>query len=856
MKTLQAFLFTCTQSNDWSYRIFDEYSSLLDAANVAIQSVGTGAAIHVGFTRPNTEIIASLTSRFPNQILLSDAARLAFPEALSVSSQPVGNVEGIEFRVLTCAPSSPNNQVSKRSNQHPKNWVQTLIEQQSDYSESLSSCKVVDEESYVQHEASIERKFRQQLAHERFSIMTGELPAAGNLLEHLNALPPWVFNANLNSLDLTVRQKNVFGAHSFKTVADVHRYSLTKNLLQLPNIGKTSLVAFGQILLDAFTHFPDRLMDEYDRSMTGDPKAEIEKVASRTVPSVEKINAPLEISPKDLEECFVEAARPLSERERSVWAALMGYRCQPRTLQAVAEAPDIVLTRERVRQLEISIYKKVAQTGAFTILESKLDEIFKTISHPLSLTHLETQDAWFQQATELKNPLKSVFHRLFDDRFSIILIGDSPVISRIKARDWNHGIEAGKAMLESLSDDSISESIVKSQILALLPTQASELTEPFWREINKLAYWDTVQDGERRLIGYGKSVEVLVRAVLRASSIPLHYEEIHRRANNLKGEAVDLRRIHSAAASIGLLYARGTYGLASHFPLPNDECQHIVDEVDDIFSTHDLNKQWHTNEIIEALLSREISASSTYNKYLIDLVLKRSDQFASFGRMVWGVKNCWTEASAAQRLDLRQSIQAILETAGKPLTTKQIKEKLTQERGINEHFQIYAGDNLVRLGSSLWGLLSRDVMLTNIDEHLGALRRYLETTHKGIHASEISDALKITNPSVVTTMVNMCERANIKRDRSQYLYLAEWGESRRCTLLDAARSVVLNIPPEGSVFNVVYEKIVALMQREVPRNSVSGILQALEFAHLDPRSNRWHHDASASDKESEEDVSH
>ena len=61
------------------------------------------------------------------------------------------------------------------------------------------------------------------------------------------------------------------------------------------------------------------------------------------------------------------------------------------------------------------------------------------------------------------------------------------------------------------------------------------------------------------------------------------------------------------------------------------------------------------------------------------------------------------------RIDIQRAVVAIVHEAGHPLTTKEIKERLTSYRGINEFFQIHPTDTLIRLGPGLWGIDDRDI---------------------------------------------------------------------------------------------------------------------------------------------------
>ena len=66
-----------------------------------------------------------------------------------------------------------------------------------------------------------------------------------------------------------------------------------------------------------------------------------------------------------------------------------------------------------------------------------------------------------------------------------------------------------------------------------------------------------------------------LRRFLAESNTPLHYTEIAERARIREGRSLDARRAHNAAANVGYLFARGTYGLARHVPLSDEQMSQI-----------------------------------------------------------------------------------------------------------------------------------------------------------------------------------------------------------------------------------------------------------------------------------------
>jgi len=68
----------------------------------------------------------------------------------------------------------------------------------------------------------------------------------------------------------------------------------------------------------------------------------------------------------------------------------------------------------------------------------------------------------------------------------------------------------------------------------------------------------------------------------------------------------------------------------------------------------------------------------------------------------------WIAAAAdtddQSRIDVHQAVVAIVQAAGHPLSTGEIKERLTAVRGVNEFFQIFPIDPLIRVQPGRWGI--------------------------------------------------------------------------------------------------------------------------------------------------------
>lgn len=876
MKPLRAFLFSSSPSGEWSSTAFRELEPLLEAVHQALSVEEASAAIHVGFWRPETTKIAELAQKWSGALLLSEAAIGALPPPVKVSHASVGEVEGIFFRIAldgfgyqiddpspslpkkppTIDPSVADGTFAARG------WVEQLITEKPEMDATLRTVGIWDEESYREKESLLSTDERLALALDRFRTVAGVKPNQTNILDNLHACPNWFLNVELRFLNMTVRTRNVCAAHNLTTIGDLATKGY-RGLLKLQNMGQGSVHGLSTLLWETFIHGDALKRKKWlgaDAPNDGPhyvrrPDTVEFNLPAATVAELTPAAAP-EPSIESVFDGFIYAAQALTEKERHIWAARLGFRCPQQTLQVTAE--QIGITRERVRQIEVKIYRKVGRNAFWKHLKEKLSDHLDDRTSPLLLNGISAVDPWFKGVDELKEPLKEVFNHVLHDEFSILDLGETPVITRLPLNQWEEAVNTGKALLREMVSENVSEDYARVQISALLTQRGEELRDELWATVRPFAMWATRPDGQTTLIGYGRTAETVVAAILESAGHPLHYKEIYLRSKLVSDREHDERRLHNAASNVAVLYNRGTYGLLSHCPLTPKELALIEAEVEDIAAGSEPTKQWHTSELLDELLERGFDFDGKLTKYIVNIALRNSKTFSNMRRMVWGYKESW-QASAASRLDMRQAVMALLEEAGRPLSTLEIRERLEGDRGVNEHFQIHPQGNLVRLGTGLWGFADRDIKVKNPDTLLQNLADHLNATQEGVHKSEVAAVLGDIDEGDAQALLGLVKHKGMRRDRAQYVYLSEWGGARRVWPADAVEQV-LDAHPQGVSIEKIRLEVNRLTKREMNPIYISQLLIHTEGANYDAENELWRRDLTTVDdseddgKESEEKV--
>ena len=844
MRQIRAFLFYPDVNDSWACKVFREFEPLIEAA-ITINSNGKfPVAIHVGFEQPDISDVEELLAEQNGFVFLSTSAIGAMSSTVRVSSTAIGTLKDTSFYLAlngfgyeTSEPSKSKeeieNPISLTNVMAPKGWV-FLVKQKPDLFKKLVEIGIWDEDSYLENEDKLDLDTRFQVGLLRFQLLEDRMPSATFILDQLRSTPPWLLETSITKLDLTVRSFNVFKNNEIRFISDLNKFG-SAGLMRLPNLGRRSINEIAEAIVSSF--------------MTGDVLKEFHAPTEFQKTILQNDLPPLVHEEKEVFEgrCkkeiyknvtdgFLGVASTLNSNDRVIWVNRIGLQCPTMTLQQVA---DIVgLTRERVRQLLTKIYRKIEIHPFWIDLERRLNAHLHGRRSPISLRELSEIDPWFEGLENLAAPLSEISERLEILRFHILIIQDSAVISTINQSEWLKSLEDAKSLIRKIASHGLEESIVNSQISNIFLGRAEEMIEPLFEEVSKFMVWTSRADGEKILSGYGNSLNTLILGILDGSEQPLHVEEILKLVQKHKGyESTNFRYTHNAVSDVGILFNRGTFGLAKHCPINSDQMRSIRAEVEDMVFGGPSTKQWHCNEFYDELLLRGFSFDGKLTKYVINLALKESTYLVYLKRMIWGLRGQWTEG-AESRLDVTQAIISLIEESGRPMSTLEIREKLASVRGLNVHFQIRATSPLVRLGPGNWGLEGRDVNMARINFFISNILSELTKRQEGMHLSEIVLFLNLRVEDEVATIVSVGSKDGLRIDKGQYCYLLSWGNSRRISTMEAAIST-LRENPFGLPRFELHAYVEKLIRRPLDKTILSSILQNTEEIVFDAVSGLW-----------------
>lgn len=808
---VRAFLMMRSDDGTWTVTVCRDLGAVLRTWKARKEPDKDVAVLHVGFDRPPSHFFDEVASVHPGRMLLTAAAKYALPGSFTASTAPVAHTENTEVFVAlqgwgysledpTARADSPEaSRAANTMTQEPQGWVVSFLRESPSDAEKLAAHGIYDDASYLEREWQLERSVRHRSGVFRSHHLVGINYDDPCVLAR--AAPPWLAERNLTTLDLPVRAYNVFRASDIETVHDLADWSTTA-LLRQRNFGRKTLRDISQALNAALNEGPRPT-----------ETAPIETASDIVEPG----------------QLLTEMRRSLlsfSERERDILVRRLGFETTPETLQEVADKHNV--TRERIRQIEARATEQwIRESYWDDILEQKIVRLLIGRHFPLPVAGVEAIDPWFEGVSSHQEFFRNLVHLVCKDRINFVEIDGLHYFSLMDQETWERTVSEAKALLSSGSGQEWREDYARSLVQGLLPDTSKEFAQLLWDRSSRLCHFITCLEGSRILTSYGRGAEQLVEAILAGSDTPLHYIEIAERANAREGKRLDPRRAHNAAANVGFLFGRGTYGLARHVPLSDEQMSRIRIEAEDIVCSEASGRQWHTSEILSELSERLGGSFEDLDKYLVDIALSKSEILSPLRKMTW--VEAGQDVDEQTRIDIHQAVIALVKAAGHPLRTSEIKERLTAVRGINEFFQIFPIDPLVRLAPGVWGINDRDVPLER-EEQQGLVEELvgkLKARQSGIHSSEMCSILPLGDCPPDALLSIAVQDRRLKVSQGRYIYLTAWGNPRRETISKAVSAVL-----ENTSKPLALQEIVTLVEHRVGRKcekpTIYGILRALE----------------------------
>lgn len=738
--SLRAFLMLRSSVGEWDIQVSHSLEDVLQGWERRTEQTKS-AVLHIGFERRVARSFEDLATQFPDLVLLTPGAKGALPASFSTSKEAIGSVNGepvyLALEGWGYAEPEPSRAISATSGEF-SGWVTSFLLEQPQHAELLTQAGIFNEDSYLELESTLSTELRLQTGVFRHNFLIGD--GGDDPTALARAAPPWLASQELGDLDLTVRIGNVFRRLSLKTVRDIGSLTVS-DLLTFQNFGRTSI---------------HQLADIFRRALLAGPRdAEQEMLLS----SGDRL---LDAVRNSLSSC--------SERERDILARRMGLERPVETLAEIGESYSV--TRERIRQIEAKVVDRLVRREVWDdVLASKLQVMLADREFPLPLIGAEAIDPWFSGVAAHRQAIRYLIENMCNASVHLVEIDGIEYLSFLNQEAWHEIVATARQLLSSGVDKQWSEEDCQHYVKLLVPDEAREFGALLWEISSKWCHFAD-DAGARVLISYGRGVDQVVEAVLLESDEPLHYSEITVKAAARGGREMDERRVHNAAAEVGYLFGSGIYGMLKHLSVPRSVWESLAEEAFEIVTEGVSGRQWHTSELVNALAERGVGLPDNFDKYQLDIALKEIGQLHSLGRMVWTSGDATAENV---RVDIRQAVIAVLQNAGEPLSTAELRQRVVAVRGINQGMEFQVRDPLIKLNSQLWALNDRDLSIKRADQpaFLDSVVNHLRSRMKPAHISECDTLIgDVVPPRALFCLAASDPRLRVTQDR--YLTLSEW----------------------------------------------------------------------------------
>lgn len=683
----------------------------------------------------------------------------------------------------------------------PDPWIAAYLDRHPGRRAAFAARGIATDAQYREREAALPDDARTEAGQCRARALAGE--RWYDVTAIARAAPPWLTTYEIISTDLPARALNAIHHLGVMTVGDLGGVSWDR-LRNARNIGPHALNDLVVFLEQMLADGPSRVV----------------------VPVPVAIKPAESALPMTLLDAVDESLAAVAERDRRAVAMRMGREGSPRTLQEISDVFGI--SRERVRQIESKVIRRwLIETRWPEALEEHLEWMLQDRDRPLRLADLPVIDPWFAGIDAAPTVLAYVLRVVTGRRFSLLEIEGDAVVTTLPEDSWTAAVSDARAVLGSDGATGQTEAECVRRVAACLPDTARDLAGPLWRVAARQAQFGVDTSGRRVLRGFGRGAEPVVAAVLAEAETPLHYTVLAQRASIRAGRMIEERRVHAIATDIGLLLGRGTFGTDRHLPLSDAELRRLAEAATDVVLDDPSDRQWHTWELLTRMAERSDPPVSNVTPYLLEIALQRFGGLEKMGRFLWTARG--NDAGSSERINVRDTLIALLEEAGHPLTSAELRERLTERRGVGRIFQIPLVAPLIRVQPGVWGLIDRDLPITEEDRAtlVSNIVAALERDGVGIHLSEVPDRVAVPaglSLEAVASLAILDPRLRV--NRSEYLSCAEWDGPRRLSVTEAV-AAVLDDSPDPLSFDEIVDRGQAALGWACERVAISAALQHL-----------------------------
>jgi uncharacterized protein YciU (UPF0263 family) len=800
--------------------------------------------LHVGFDRPETDLISRLLEDWSSRVLVTESSRWSLPTGFESSVEPVATttitgrqdplriylgLEGWGYLIANEKHTATLGTVSEP-------WLLLLQNEHGIQYGFLHELGVTTDQQYVEKRKQLPIEIRDEIDDFRFVNLLSSTERT-DPFALLRIAPDWLLHFPISSFDdLPLRSRNAFRRVGIELIGEIQRFT-PEYLLALENFGKKSYETLAPAILAIATRKPHQnLIYSRDHDFAGQ---------HQQTPSLRRSDAPSSsLVPVELVQYRTLWAGvqmtldQMAPRVRIVLEGRLGREETPKTLDVLGAMLGV--SRERARQLEAKGMEEFTERSWLTELTRRLGARFTGRREPLFLDLLSVEDKWFEGFEGCISFLGQLIERLHEGVYWAWPLSGRLILARLRATEWDALERSTRFTLAAQTGAGLTPSDVRLFIEAAASTGGcaelvDALTAALWED---LQFARDPELSNEVLIGVGRNVRSVVAAIMAESDEAMDLRTIGLRCAERIGQVPSDMAIRNALNTIGAYPFSGRrYTLDRHLGISEAEMRDILADVEQVLAAGPSGKQWHCTEILAELRDEHLKLPPQVDQYVLNIILRRSERARYLGRFVW-VPIASGASTTKDRLDIADLIVGVLEQAGRPLSTADLKSAISSVRGLNTVFQVFPSEKVARVDAGLWGLVDRDFSLSAVERSrvLDRLERVLEEREKALHVTEIRDTLAaepLSLPDQVTNEMLLGLSQTDRRFRvagGQLLGLSHWNSLNRLNARGAIRQAAREQGNEISTV-LLYQRVDELAERKVERSVIHAELRGMRFAY-------------------------
>lgn len=489
-------------------------------------------------------------------------------------------------------------------------------------------------------------------------------------------------------------------------------------------------------------------------------------------------------------EAFRAALEPLEPMLRIIATRRSGLAGEPVTLQELGDMFGI--SRERVRQLEAKVCEQLRRQPWAIDARRRVEDAVRDGAVPLLALE---QDAWWAGASETPGVVELVVEHVLDVGTHVIELDDAIWLSRHKVGLLHDAFTALLADAQAIAYP-VSLGSFEPLIAARGGPFGLRVAAYFRDELHARLQMEEHAPGasgssgdprgDARVLAFGDTRQAELLALLRASPVPMHLDEVARQMGGRRRCLLPDEVLH---------FRRGTIGLRQHFPDFEAWQARLVPDAVRLIERLGPERQWYCGELLDEL-REEHDIPDWLTAFGLAALIKAEGSLRYLGRLRVALPG---SQDAEARVFVHDAVEKLLKDAGEPVLRSELLEKIDQRVGTAGAYGslVFNRPLFVRVDEDRIGLLSRDVpggaaAITEAGDHLEAVLARRDRGLSDVHAHDEVVGLSPEHASWSTQLLMSVLRSDgrFRLNQSGAVGLATWESTRVPTRLELVRSAL------------------------------------------------------------------